>query len=61
MKIEISEVFVTHADAITSHADPTPTGIAALDSRLTPVAPNTKRRPFSRCLGIFRLLSLLFT
>ncbi|MGZ4964037.1 MAG: hypothetical protein ACXWDN_03130 [Limisphaerales bacterium] len=61
MKIEISEVFVTRTDAITTHAESTPVGIAALEPRPTVSLPKPKSRSFSRCFWFFSLFSVLFT
>jgi hypothetical protein len=56
MKIEISEVFVTHTDAITTESRCTPIGIAALDAQ-TNIHPNIRRTFISRILSLLTFFS----
>jgi hypothetical protein len=56
MKIEISEVFVTRTDSTTLDAEPSPIGIAALESRTAPVPANIKYHLFPLCTALYRFV-----
>jgi hypothetical protein len=61
MKIELCEVYVVHADSISTNCIAMPIGIGALEPRPKAIKPNRKFTRFSPISAFFNLFQLFST